>query len=82
MERLDETVPLSNSSISCRQSLSLYMHLIWHHCNAEYIDTVNQCPEINFRDVEFAICNLSDAVFAVDYSWGGGGVRGTSVLNA
>ena len=47
-----------------------------------YIDTVNQCPEINFRDVEFAICNLYDTVFAVDYSWGGGGVRGTSVLNA
>ena len=38
-----------------------------------YIDTVNQCPEINFRDVEFAICNLYDTVFAVDYSWGGGG---------
>ena len=49
----------------------------------EYIDTVNECPEINFRDVEFAICNLSYTVFAVDYTWGGGGgVRGTSVLNA
>ena len=33
-------------------------------------------PKSYFRDVEFAICNLSDTVFAVDYSWGGGGGGG------